>query len=76
MFKQLCRIFLLVLTFTTTAVAANNQSESLKSSLADSSKTEEIQKKDIQIDKESLPESMPESDTQDDEPSVFDDEHG
>lgn len=76
MFKQLCLIFLFALIFGTTAVAGDNQSEKLKSSLTDSSKTEAKQTKKIQIGKESLPDPKQESNTQDEEPSVFDDEHG
>jgi hypothetical protein len=71
MFKQLCLIFLFMLSFSTTTVAADYQSESVKNSLTDSTKAEKIQPGE-----ESLPNPIQESDLEDEEPSIFDDDHG
>jgi|GEM_PF-3163532 len=76
MVKKLCCIFLFVLSYSTTAVAANYPSESLRSSLTDSTGVEKLKQKGTQFNTSTLPEPEEESDTEEEESTAFDDEHG
>ncbi|SEA77395.1 hypothetical protein SAMN05660420_03135 [Desulfuromusa kysingii] len=75
MIKELCLIFLFALIFSATAVAEGPQVESVNNSPPAASKTETGQKGEVQSDKKSPPAPNPVSE-EEDEPSIYDDEHG
>lgn len=75
MIKQLCLILFLVLTFSTTALSGDKPSESVKSSLKDSTNSEKVLKKGAQIAKETPPATKQKSDQEEDS-SDLDDEFG
>lgn len=76
MFKKQYMILFFVLLFSTPAFSSDNQSEGEKSSLTDSTGVVKLEIKENQLKEATLPEVEQESDTEAEESSAFDDEHG
>lgn len=76
MLNRLCIIVLLVLNFSTPVFAGDSQSENTKRSLTDATNTEIRQKEEAENLKKNVPTTEQERNTQEEEPSIYDDDHG